>query len=292
MSWLGLLVYYSHLDSREVRGMRTESVARSLRSHALLLASAALVALAACDEKPSAEQTITELTRTPIDDVGKNTRLQAAALNVGKTIYERHCAECHGVNLKGVADPALASKHAPNLTDDFWLFWGKDIDTFQMHPSDVEQTIKYGVRAGFNESRAMAPDPEHHDIDVVVMPARGEESNLTPTQVDEVAEFVWALSHKTTDRAKALRGYDVFFGKDRGVCFDCHLGDARGDGGIGAANLRRPETWLYGTDRDSLVETIEKGRAGVCPAFVNKLKPGEIKAAALYVFSKAGGTKF
>jgi cbb3-type cytochrome c oxidase subunit III len=282
--------------------MQTHFGARSLRSLALLLAASVLGALAACNQKsnaeptitqtPSAEQTITTLATAPIDDVAKDAKLQAAALEVGKAIYEGNCAECHGVNLKGAADPALASKHAANLTDDFWMFWGKDIDTFQMHPSDVEQTIKYGVRAGSNDSRAMAPDPAHNDIDVVVMPARGEEHNLTPTQIDEVAEFVLDINQHATDKAKAARGYSVFFGKDGGVCFDCHLGDAKGDGSIGAADLRRPETWLYGADRASIVETIDQGRSGVCPAFVDKLKPGEIKAAALYVFSKARGTEF
>lgn len=284
--------------------MKTDFVARSLRNFAPLLATAALGALAACNEKPSAEQkpsqdqkpsaaqTIIMLASTPIDDVANDALLRAAALEVGKTIYEGNCAECHGVNLKGAADPALASKHAANLTDDFWMFWGKDVDTFQMHPSDVERTIKYGVRAGSDDSRAMVPDPEHHDIDVVVMPPRGEESNLTPKQIDEVAEYVLDLNHKATDKAKAARGYKVFFRKNGGVCFDCHLGDAKGDGGLGSADLLRPETWLYGADRTSLVETIEKGRSGVCPAFVGKLRPGEIKAAALYVFSKAGGTEF
>jgi cytochrome c oxidase cbb3-type subunit 3 len=283
--------------------MKTDFVARSLRGFAPLWAVAALGVLAACNEKPgaehtsaeqkpSAEQTITTLASTPIDMVAKDAKLQGAALEVGKTIYERNCAECHGVNLKGAADPALASKHAANLTDDFWMFWGEDTETFQMHPSDIERTIKYGVRGGSNDSRAMAPDPVHHDIDVVVMPPRGEENNLTPTQIDEVAEYVLDLNHKATDKAKSARGYNVFFRKNGGVCFDCHLGDAKGDGGIGSANLLRPETWLYGADRAVLVETIKNGRAGVCPAFVDKLKPGEIKAAALYVFSKAGGTEF
>src|ERR1700684_2843998 len=117
--------------------MKIDFVARLLRNLAPLLATAALGALAACNQKPSTEQTITTLASIPIDDVVKDNRLQAAALEVGKTIYEGHCAECHGVNLKGAADPALASKHAANLTDDFWMFWGADIDTFRMHPSDV-----------------------------------------------------------------------------------------------------------------------------------------------------------
>jgi cytochrome c oxidase cbb3-type subunit 3 len=278
--------------------MKAGYVMRSLRNFAPLLTTAALgMVVAACNQKPAveptrAEQTIGTLESTPIDTVARDPRLQTAALEIGKKIYEANCAECHGVNLKGVADPALASKHAANLTDDFWMFWGKDTDTFQMHPSDVEQTIKYGVRAGSDDSRGMAPDPEHHDIDIVVMPPRGEEKNLTATQIDEVAEYVLDLNKRATDKAKAARGYNVFFRKDGGVCFDCHLGDGKGDGGIGSANLLRPETWLYGADRASLVETIQNGRAGVCPAFISKLKPGEIKAAALYVFSKAGGTEF
>jgi cytochrome c oxidase cbb3-type subunit 3 len=277
--------------------MKASYVTQSLRDFTPLLATAALGALVGCNQRAavepiSADQTIATLASAPIDTVVNVPQLQAAAVEVGKKIYETNCAECHGISLKGAADPALASKHAANLTDDFWMFWGKDTETFQMHPSDVEQTIKYGVRAGSEDSRGMAPDPEHHDIDIVVMPPRGEEKQLTSTQIDEVAEYVLDLNHRATDKAKAARGYNVFFRKDGGVCFDCHLGDAKGDGGIGSANLLRPETWLYGADRASLVETIQSGRAGVCPAFINKLKPGEIKAAALYVFSKASGTEF
>jgi cytochrome c oxidase cbb3-type subunit 3 len=45
--------------------------------------------------------------------------------------------------------------------------------------------------------------------------------------------------------------------------------------------------YLYGSDRASILESITKGRHGVMPAFEGALKPEEIKAVSVYVFSRA-----
>jgi len=109
--------------------MKTDFVARSLRSVAPLWAAAALGVLAACtqqpsaqqtpsaEQKPSAEQTLATLAGTPIDGVAKDAKLQAAALEVGKKVYEANCAECHGVNLKGAQGGHASTIALADLAD-------------------------------------------------------------------------------------------------------------------------------------------------------------------------------
>jgi mono/diheme cytochrome c family protein len=45
--------------------------------------------------------------------------------------------------------------------------------------------------------------------------------------------------------------------------------------------------YLYGSDRASILESIVKGRHGTMPAFDDKLKPEELKAVSVFVFSRA-----
>jgi mono/diheme cytochrome c family protein len=45
--------------------------------------------------------------------------------------------------------------------------------------------------------------------------------------------------------------------------------------------------YLWGSDRASIHESIVKGRRAVMPAFDGTLKPDEIKAVSVFVFSHA-----
>ena len=70
------------------------------------------------------------------------------------------------------------------------------------------------------------------------------------------------------------------------------LGSEKGDDGtgidtFGSTNLTKPNLYLWGTDRGSIVESIVKGRRGVMPAFDDKLKPEEIKAVSVFIFQRA-----
>jgi cytochrome c oxidase cbb3-type subunit 3 len=56
---------------------------------------------------------------------------------------------------------------------------------------------------------------------------------------------------------------------------------------IGSTNLTQKELYLYGSDRASILESINKGRHGVMPAFEGKLSSAEIKAVSVFVFSRA-----
>src|SRR5262249_32899092 len=110
---------------------------------------------------------------------------------------------------------------------------------------------------------------------------------LTPAEIDDVVEHVLRLSGQPADDARAARGAELFQDGSKGNCFDCHGVDGTGSDPIGSTNLTRRELYLWGADRASVHESIVKGRRGVMPAFEDTLKPEEIRAVSIFVFSHA-----
>jgi cytochrome c oxidase cbb3-type subunit 3 len=86
----------------------------------------------------------------------------------------------------------------------------------------------------------------------------------------------------------AARGDKLFHDGSKGNCFDCHGADGTGSDPIGSTNLTQTRLYLYGSDRASILQSINRGRRGLMPAFDGKLKPEEIKAVSVYVLSRAG----
>ena len=228
-----------------------------------------------------------ELVNVPVNDIVKSIRLNAQAMLLGKEVYDKNCAACHGEDLKGKAEA-----HAPDLTDDDWRFSGDDLDSGGLikHPSDIEWTVKYGVRSGDPYARGveadmLAFDPEfrnEHDLGDY-----GKIKTVDANEIDALAEYVLQLTGQQHDAAKAAKGKDLFLDNAKGNCFDCHTEEATGNPALGSANLTRKETFLYGSDKASIVESITKGRRGVMPGFGKSLKPEELKAVSVYVFSRA-----
>lgn len=221
---------------------------------------------------------------TPIDEVSNDPKLLSYALARGARVYASSCASCHGADKKGI--PA---EHTPDMTDDFWLHGGDDIDTFKMHPSDIEKTVRVGIHDLSNKDtrnfadmppfgaagRAGLPQEEIDELNEEQRPI------LTPEEIADLAEFVLKVSGQQADAASSLRGRDLYLNK--AGCFDCHTYDFKGDTAIGSADLTAPRTWLYGSDRDSIIASITMGRNGVSPAFEGKLSDEDIKAVALSV---------
>jgi len=228
-----------------------------------------------------------ELASVAINDIVKSIRLNAIAMMVGKEVYGKHCAGCHGADLKGIK-----AQHAPDLTDAAWIFSGDDLRSggLTKHPSDVEWTVRYGIRSGNEYARGveadmLAYDPEYrskHDIEDY-----GTKRYLNDAEIADVAEYVLKLGRQKYDRAKAARGDVIFHDNARGNCFDCHTDEGTGNDSIGSANLTRPDLYLYGSDRATIIETITKGRVNTMPAFEDQLTPVELKAVSVYVFSHA-----
>jgi len=282
--------------------------ARRLRGRALLMAASALVfglvgcnqaattasAPAATEKAAEAEEVEfpefaaepAELATLPVNDIVNSLRLNATAMSLGKTVYAASCAGCHGEELGGSRE-----QHAPNLTDVDWLFSGDDLDSGGVIKlaSDVEWTVLYGIRNEHKKSRGLEADmvaylPEfrnEHDT-----AAYGNMRFLTDEEIDEVAEYVMQVSGQpVADPGKAGRGRVLFM--DRANCFDCHGDDATGNPALGSTNLTRPELYLFGSDRATVIESIKQGRRGTMPAFEGKLRPEELKAVSVYAFSRA-----
>jgi cytochrome c oxidase cbb3-type subunit III len=187
-----------------------------------------------------------------------NPQLMRFATSMARPVYAAHCAACHGASLTG--NDAVG---APKLSDSIWLYGDGGI-------GDIENTILYGIRSGH---------PKAHNV--TDMPAEGRTHQLAAPEVDDVVEFVMALSRQPHDEVAAERGRKLFY--DKGNCFDCHATDAKGNTDYGTPSLLGP-TWIYGGDRHRLYQSVYSGRHGLCPAWVDALTPAEIRALAVYLY--------
>ena len=228
-----------------------------------------------------------ELATVPTDRIPRSLRLNGQAMLLGQQVFAQHCAGCHGADLKG-----LREQHTPDLTDAEWRFGGDDLPSGggTKYPSDVEWTVRYGVRSGDPYTRGaevsmLAFDPQYRTKDDTEDFGGGWFINLE--EIDDVVEYVLQISGRPADSAKAARGDVLFHDGARGNCYDCHGDNGAGIDTFGSTNLTRPDLYLYGADRGSIRESIIKGRHGSMPAFGGVLKPEELKAVSVYVFSRA-----
>jgi cytochrome c oxidase cbb3-type subunit 3 len=281
------------------------------RTCRLALATLAALGVAACDQAPTAGPAPAaqaaqpadasppaeeygeflarpaELASVPTNDIMKSLRLSSTAKTLGQEVYDRSCASCHSADLKG--GPAHGT---PDLTDTDWRFAGDDADTggATIYPSDIEWTVRYGIRSGHENTRAseanmVAFDPQYRSEQDTREYGPGR--FLTDDQIDDVVEYVLKISGQQADEAKAAHGEELFHDGDTGNCFDCHENGGVGNRAIGSTNLTQPHLYLYGSDRASILESIVRGRAGVMPAFEGQLKPEEIKAVSVYLYYRA-----
>jgi cytochrome c oxidase cbb3-type subunit III len=228
-----------------------------------------------------------ELASLPVNDIFKSVRLTAGAMLLGKKVYEKNCAACHGADLKGIPD-----QHTPDLTDSEWRFSGDDRASGGnvKFPSDVEWTVRYGIRSDNPNARGLeadmlAFDPKYRTEEDTK--EFGDKAFLTPDEIEDVVEYVLQISGRPADAARAARGDILFHDGSKGNCFDCHGGDGTGYDPIGSTNLTRPDLYLWGSDRASIHESIVKGRRAFMPAFESTLKPDELNAVSVFVFSHA-----
>jgi cytochrome c oxidase cbb3-type subunit 3 len=179
------------------------------------------------------------------------------AREAGKSAFGDNCATCHGSGAQGF-------KGYPNLNDDVWL-WGGKLE-------DIKQTITVGVRS------------MHPDSRLSQMPAFGRDKLLEPAQINDLVEYVVALSGGKAD-AQAVQRVTTLYAEQ---CASCHAPDGRGLREFGAPNLTDKE-WLYGGTREQIKAQIANGRGGVMPTWGSRLDPMTIDALAVYVHSLGGG---
>ena len=191
------------------------------------------------------------------DQVAADPGLVRYAAPLAKPAYARHCASCHGKQMQG--DQRIG---APRLNDHIWLYGSGQVD-------ELERTILYGIRSGNAKSR-----------NITDMPPLGRQQQLSPAETADVTRYVLSITHPISDTAALQRGSAIFQGK--GVCYDCHSGDARGNPDYGAPAFTDND-WLYGGDFDTVYRSVYSGRHGVCPAWIDRLKPATIRALAVWL---------
>jgi cytochrome c oxidase cbb3-type subunit III len=198
------------------------------------------------------------LQKTSLVDIEKDPNLLAFARAQGKAAFGDNCAPCHGTGAAG-------GKGFPNLNDDDWLWGGK--------VTDIEQTIKFGIRAPNDQSRQSQ------------MPAFLRDKTLKPEQIVTVANYVRSLSGLPVRPGVDLAAGKKLFADN---CALCHGPEAKGNQELGAPNLT-DKIWLYGSDEKDIIQTISYARNSVMPAWSGRLDPLTIKSLAVFVHTLGGG---
>ncbi|MCI3134368.1 cytochrome-c oxidase, cbb3-type subunit III [Phenylobacterium aquaticum] len=198
-----------------------------------------------------------QLRNASLEQIEADPKLQAYALAVGQSIFGDNCATCHGTGGTG-------GKGYPNLRDDVWLWGGT--------PEDIQHTITVGVRS------------DHPDARFSQMPAFGKDQLLPAEQINDLTEYVVALSHRPANAGAVGRAAPIF----QANCAICHGPEGKGDPTKGAPNLTDKD-WLYGADRADIHGQIWNGRGGVMPSWQKRFDPETIKALAVYIHANAAG---
>lgn len=211
--------------------------------------------------------------RASFEQILNDPELYAFAMAGGASAFKDNCATCHGTG--GAGAPGY-----PNLNDDDWL-WGGTLN-------DIHHTLLYGIRA------------DNIDSHVSQMPAFGKDGLLKPDEINAVIEYVVALSGEATHSVKTPNDHhgkptksNIQNDIDGGVifksqCASCHGEDGKGLHEFGAPNLT-DKIWLYGGDRASLYETISNSRAGMMPAWKDRLDENTIRQLTVYLHQLGGG---
>ena len=103
-----------------------------------------------------------------------------------------------------------------------------------------------------------------------------------------MADFVRSLSALPVEK-----GADLALGKKvfrRQLRRSAMGRKARAIAKLGAPNLT-DKIWLYGSDKETIMQGLQNGRGGVMPAWGGRLSEPTIKALTVYVYSFGGGEK-
>lgn len=193
-----------------------------------------------------------------VEEILADDALRQFAVAQGAAAFGDNCSACHGSGAAGTTD-------YPNLVDDDWL-WGGTVDA-------IHETLRVGIRSGHDEERAGD------------MTAFGRDEILEKEDIITVTNYVLSLSGQETDSGADLEAGAVLFEEN---CASCHGEDAKGMQDLGAPNLT-DAIWLYGGDRETIIDTITNGRAGVMPSWEKRLDPVTVKSLAVYVHTRGGG---
>lgn len=205
------------------------------------------------------------------DSIPADPELVSYAQSLGEPAYREHCAACHGAQLQG--DRA---RNIPDLSDADWLYGSGRV-------REIERIVLYGIRSGNSKGWDLADMPAFAKQEPY---RRYKLATLLPREIDDIVAYLLSFQQPPSDAAAVDRGARLFASAEKGVCWDCHGQDAKGDNAIGAPNLT-DKVWLSGDgSRQSIHDSIAFGLAGHCPAWINRLPAATIRAVAVYVHSR------
>ncbi|MDH5392820.1 MAG: cytochrome-c oxidase, cbb3-type subunit III [Gammaproteobacteria bacterium] len=144
---------------------------------------------------------------------------------------------------------ARGSQGYPNLSDNDWIYGGQ--------PEQIKASILDGRRGA--------------------MPGF---AHLGEKGIEAVSNHVMTLSGRKADADKAAAGKTIF----EAQCVACHGADAKGNIFIGAPNLT-DKTWLYGSTKAHIIQSVTKGRNGVMPAHREFLGEDKVHLLSAYIYS-------
>lgn len=195
------------------------------------------------------------------DEIRQDSQLMETVRGTGSTLFGDNCAVCHGTD--GQGGPGY-----PNLTDQAWLWGGA--------PEEIQQTLLVGINSDHPETR------------VAEMLAFGENNMLGRSEIRDVVTYVQSLSDSEAvanrPEEALANGEEIFTAN----CASCHAEDGSGMTELGAPDLT-DNSWIYGSDRQSIYDTIFHGRQGVMPHWEARLSPLELKILSLYVADMSAG---
>lgn len=195
-------------------------------------------------------------------EIAADPALMRHVRDTGRTLFADNCAVCHGSEGKG--GPGF-----PNLAAGSWLWGGT--------PEAIAETIRAGINGTAKDTRSSQ------------MMAFGRDGVLQREQVLAVVSYVRSLSGQKLTAAEQARlpaGREVF----EANCVACHGPEGKGQQDLGAPNLT-DASWIYGSDEQSIFNSVHGGRQGHMPSWEGRLTPTDIKLLALYVGTLSGEKK-
>ncbi len=220
----------------------------------------ALVAQDMAELRTQREEGSAQLLKASLQEIESDLNLQQFALAMGESAFGDNCATCHGAGGRG-------AKGYPMLADDIWL-WDGTLD-------GIETTLRHGIR-----------HYEDPDTRSSAMPAFGRDGLLGASEIDDLVQYVLALSGREADADAVTRAAPVFAQQ----CSSCHGPAGEGDRAFGAPSLNDQE-WLFGGEPRDIQQSIYNARNAHMPAWQGRLDDATIKALAVYVHALGGGEK-
>ena len=198
----------------------------------------------------------------------------AVDLEKGKEINGT-CAACHSDNGQGGKRgeyPRIAGQQVKYIESQLKSFRARTRVNIPMFPYTQERELSDA------DIKDIAAYLNGIELDTKMPTYTGTEDALTKLRM---AEKVMIIPRVEGD---LVNGERIF----QKQCAACHGADGRGNTAMGAPNLT-DTIWLFGGNKEAVVESIAKGRNGHMPAWKDQLGEEKIHLLAAYVYSLSLG---